>query len=319
MTKPAVPCARGYYCPEGTSTPDQFPCPAGSYSWRTDLIHQDECFACPAGSYCEEGSIEPTGVCDAGYYCEASSTTAMQAECPAGTYSSTTGLKTSAECLTCPMGHYCNNDVDNGAGLTGVNQCPEGSYNPFTNIGYPDEATATAAGSTRFCMPCPAGYYCPNLGTVVPTACGTGKYSPEGQIECTSCEAGYICKLTATADTDKEPCAAGYHCEASFELAYEPQHIDTTYSCPPGYYCGDGTVAAVACPAGYYQPTYGAIDVSECLEVPKGYYTAAVGQGDFYSNKCEPGFYCPANTGNTKTNTCPYATFRATPGAEDED
>ena len=187
LTKPMVPCAKGYYCPLNTQTPTDNACPAGTYSWRTDLKSSGECFNCPAGSYCSGGLTEPDGLCDPGYYCEANSVTATENECPAGTYSSASGLTTAAECLPCPMGSYCNNNANSLAavppttvGLTGHNLCPAGTYNPFTNVAFESETTATAEGSTSFCLDCPAGNECPNAGTIVPTACGTGMYSASG-------------------------------------------------------------------------------------------------------------------------------------------
>ena len=42
----------GYFCPNGTIADDQYPCPSGTYSNRTDLASADECDACPLGYYC---------------------------------------------------------------------------------------------------------------------------------------------------------------------------------------------------------------------------------------------------------------------------
>lgn len=33
------------------------------------------------------------------------------------------------------------------------------------------------AGVAADCVPCPGGYYCPNLGTVTPQTCGAGNFS----------------------------------------------------------------------------------------------------------------------------------------------
>jgi hypothetical protein len=37
LTKPMVPCAKGYYCPINSVSPTTNACAAGTYSWRTDL------------------------------------------------------------------------------------------------------------------------------------------------------------------------------------------------------------------------------------------------------------------------------------------
>ena len=62
-------CAQGHYCPNGTQYPNQYPCPAGSYSNKTNLANYNECWECPKGFYCVNGSVAPQGPCPAGYYC----------------------------------------------------------------------------------------------------------------------------------------------------------------------------------------------------------------------------------------------------------
>ena len=64
-------CFEGHYCSNGTKYGDQRPCPAGSWSNRTDLASSDECWVCPKGSYCPEGSTNADKKCPAGYYCPA--------------------------------------------------------------------------------------------------------------------------------------------------------------------------------------------------------------------------------------------------------
>jgi len=49
---PPDPCAQGHYCPEMTTSPDQYPCPAGTFTNRSDLFHESECEQCTAGYYC---------------------------------------------------------------------------------------------------------------------------------------------------------------------------------------------------------------------------------------------------------------------------
>lgn len=43
------PCAEGYYCPLGTVTAMQFPCPPGTFTGSTNLTAAEECTICPAG------------------------------------------------------------------------------------------------------------------------------------------------------------------------------------------------------------------------------------------------------------------------------
>ena len=69
--------------------------------------------------------------------------------------------------------------------------CPSGFYSP---------ARATT------CVPCPAGYACPDTGTK--TVCDVGSYSESGETTCTPCDAGYQCP-SRTSATSKSICPTG--------------------------------------------------------------------------------------------------------------
>lgn len=59
---------QGYYCSEGTSTPE--PCPEGTYSSRSALSGGSECSPCGGGQYCAGvGLSEPSGSCRERFYC----------------------------------------------------------------------------------------------------------------------------------------------------------------------------------------------------------------------------------------------------------
>ena len=66
-----VECPAGSYCPPGTSFATEFVCPNGTYSNRSNLVSDDQCFPCPPGLYCFGVALtEPTVLlCSAGYYC----------------------------------------------------------------------------------------------------------------------------------------------------------------------------------------------------------------------------------------------------------
>ena len=49
---PAQPCGQGHYCPLQTPAPDRFPCPAGTYTNRSDLYDASQCTICPQEYYC---------------------------------------------------------------------------------------------------------------------------------------------------------------------------------------------------------------------------------------------------------------------------
>lgn len=61
------PCPSGHYCPEGTATPYEYPCPAKTYFNLTQARDVADCLPCPGGEYCEkDGLTTPTGPCQAG-------------------------------------------------------------------------------------------------------------------------------------------------------------------------------------------------------------------------------------------------------------
>lgn len=98
-------CGSGYYCPAGTRTSTSFPCSAGSFTNRTDLAADSECYPCPLGMYCGgSGSDTPDGPCSPGYYCPLRTTASTDNPCPAGTFSDSTSLYLEAQCEDCPPG-----------------------------------------------------------------------------------------------------------------------------------------------------------------------------------------------------------------------
>ena len=181
FTNPPVKWAAGYYyCPAGSASSTQNQWPAGYYSSNTGLSASSQCLNWPAGQYCIAGSISPTGLCSAGYWCPLNSGTATQNAWAAGTYSASTGLKTSSECTVCPLGYICSS-----VAMTAPVKCAAGTYGAAAGL-------TGAVGSTW--TTCPAGYYCPE-GATTPTVWGKGKYSVAGAKDtgspvCTKCPTG---------------------------------------------------------------------------------------------------------------------------------
>lgn len=65
-------CQEGYYCPNGTISPSQYPCFPGTYTNRTDLTSAEECTPCPRGKSCGWGtavSFNKWKDCQQGHYC----------------------------------------------------------------------------------------------------------------------------------------------------------------------------------------------------------------------------------------------------------
>lgn len=72
---------------------------------------------------------------------------------------------------------------------------------------------------------------------------------------CIDCPENYYCDKEATSDTAYTLIEDGFYYTGGVGLAERPYHINTLYSCPPGYYCAGNT--QTACVAGTYQPLYG--------------------------------------------------------------
>lgn len=111
-------CLAGHYCPPGTAYPNQYPCPAGTFSDFTNLTDSSECSTCPARRACAAGSTSLSIVaCEPGYYCPSGSATTTSSQCkriserkknrllgPAGTWSNKTNIASPEECSICPAG-----------------------------------------------------------------------------------------------------------------------------------------------------------------------------------------------------------------------
>ena len=61
------PCDPGYYCPDGTTSATQYPCPAQTYYNLTMARDVADCLPCPGGEYCATNGLStPTGLCQQG-------------------------------------------------------------------------------------------------------------------------------------------------------------------------------------------------------------------------------------------------------------
>ncbi|XP_075462629.1 uncharacterized protein LOC142498005 [Ascaphus truei] len=105
--RPPVPCPRGHYCPGGTKLGTQYKCPPGTWTDRSSLASDTECYPCPAGWFCLTGAESPSGKCSAGYFCPEGAQFSSQFPCPAGTFNLKLGSVRVGECSACPMGSYC--------------------------------------------------------------------------------------------------------------------------------------------------------------------------------------------------------------------
>ena len=147
---------------------------------------------------------------------------------PAGTYGTSTGLKTATCTALCPGGTYGSE-----AGLTTSSctatcsagfACPPGSTNSTAVI---CSLGKYSLGAVGVCTSCSAGLYGDTLGL--------------SSASCTSqCPPGRYGLLGQTTSNCSGPCSAGYYCPAGATNA-------TILPCPPGQYSVAGMVGVVDC------------------------------------------------------------------------
>ncbi|XP_051895654.1 signal peptide, CUB and EGF-like domain-containing protein 3 [Pristis pectinata] len=244
-------------------------------------------------------------VCTGGGYCPVGS--AFPVPCPVGTFSNTTGLRSSEECLPCPPGLYCS-------GLT--TQAPTGPCRPGyfctgsassptqhdTKEGHYSHAgaenpepcplgTFQSAPLQSSCLTCPQGRYCNQTGLVTPPLCIQGHYCPPGSIlpiscpaghylhqkgaadisSCTLCDLGMYCSV-AGLSAPEGPCQPGYYCTRGSNTSI-PVAMPFGDICPAGYYCPFGTKHAFEnpCPVGTWNNFTSAQDIALCLPCTPGF------------------------------------------------
>ncbi|EQC38608.1 hypothetical protein, variant [Saprolegnia diclina VS20] len=318
-------CPPGNYCPVGSATGTK--CPIGTYrptlQGESDSLRRRECVMlgtialslprrlalwmgatavspndqeelwagqCPVGTFCPNATALPTP-CEAGHYCASSdlqkaSPCSPGFYCVQGSYTPTPTGQVVANGIIgneCPPGTYCP------AGTSNPIPCPSGTYSSVKQL----------ANVTQ-CLPCSAGYSCPNTGTILPSVpCPPTVYCPGNNVQVT-CPVGHYCPggvLTAPV-----PCAAGSFANIT--------GLAACFGCPARSYCYTGTVIPVPCPAGYYCPMnttfaqqYPCLpgtlsNVSslasslECASCPPGQYCSGLPPTVAPTGPCAPGYYC---------------------------
>ncbi|CAM9131044.1 unnamed protein product, partial [Ectocarpus fasciculatus] len=331
--KPTGTCEIGYYCPAGSISSREYEAPLGGYTdirgssnytecvpgFYQSMYAQDSCIQCPEGYYCPNNAMMTFQhtLCPAGYFCPLQSQTPER--CPIGTYSSQTGLHSSAQCSDCTPGYYCNS-----SGLVSVTgPCDAGYYCTLAAEQKTHDSFADSTGGV-----CPVGHYCPR-GTVAPIKCPKGTFMSstnaagdifynDMQFYCDLCSPGYSCPLRGMTASGATPCEAGYFCRYGSPSATpfcEDQFCEDMYgACPVGHFCGQQTDVPSPCEDGTYMDDTGA---TVCKQCPIGYYCAKhISTSNF--TDCPQGYYCPAGTGPS-WEPCPVGKYGASSKLQYED
>ena len=316
-------CPAGFYCPLGTETSRQYPCPVGTFSNTTGLEAESECIDCTPGDYCDAQNLtQPSGKCFAGFYCSLKAIrgdptdaseggnecpegsyceegSAAPVDCPKGTYSNVKRLTLESECTVCTSGFYCSQ--------TGLNN-PEGPClaGYYCNNGSQSDTPV----SETYGDECPEGFYCPQQSHT-PTPCPEGSYNPDKRridsSSCADCEPGTYCGTSGLAAPTGN-CTAGFYCTLG-AVSSSPSNGSTGGICPEGFYCPTGSHTPLACRNGTYANHTGA---TECYTCPAGYYCIDGINALF----CKAGFYCPEGTG-ADLLPCPQGRFSVSSGLPD--
>jgi hypothetical protein len=331
-----IACALGYYCPAGTSKPDQYPCPAGTYSNSYEATAESDCKLCPRGYACGKGYTIAKFLglpCEPGYYCPrgtpavdtGSGYAATTYPCPAGTYRAAQGARRLEDCLPCPNGNYCEK------GTKTPTSCPEGYYCPLgtkpdTKFPCRPGTYSSTKGLTNQekCLLCGLGKFCVG-GKTASEACPAGEYNnfSEEASECRKCPAGSYCEKTGT--VDPKPCDKGFYSEegASVCIGCENGHFCpetgmskdlmlSSFRCYAGMFCSDTSqknvypaLSSHGCTAGYYCPEA----TLEEIPCPPGTYNPFTGRGSLEECFVVPAGHYTSNPASTKYYKCATGHF----------
>ena len=210
--------------------------------------------------------------------------------CPNGTNDTTTlpwcpCSSSSSSRMACPAGHWCS------AAAYGDMQLPT------------DEVMRAAlreAGAV--CVPCEAGFECPQGTFSRPQKCTSGSYCEAGGLP-TVCPPGSFC---VTGSPRPYICDVR---ELSVQSPTVPVNDPTILAflgsgATPilGNYCPSGSDALTrGCPGGYYCP-----NASTRVDCPRGHYCAA---WSIAPTRCSPLMSCPANTDRPSYDPVAFVIF----------
>ena len=184
------------------------------------------------------------------------------------------------------------------------------------------QASAGCAGR------CPAGYHCPDSGTVIPTVCPAGSACPAGSsvaiacpdgtwasdqglesiIECLQCPMGSYCPTGAVRPKECNPgtyssAPSAGQCAMCPRGTYQSHANQTECTvCEAGFICAEGATTPVPCKAGTFLNATGRWSEAQCQPVPVDFWAPL---GSALPEACPAtGFFCPG-AANDAVNKVP--------------
>lgn len=286
-------CEPGYFCPPGSTSSKQVPCPKGYYRSTVGAGSLTDCSLCPAGAYCPRGTSDALA-CPRGFYCIEG--LSEPEPCNPGTYGSLSGLRSSSDCSPCDGGSYCD-----GYGLTVPSGpcspgyfCSSASQTSTPAVIFNEYQNFTRFGSNGIC---PRGFFCP-LGTSIPMPCPIGTFNHQqgssSDNACTACTQGFYCDREGIS-SPTDLCTQGFYCPTGSISGTQVQAI-------PGYYSVVGSYEMTPCPPTQYS---NAFHQSSCRPCPVGHFCA--NKATSIPVICPAGSYCEAST--ALPVRCPAGTF----------
>jgi len=252
--------------PEVVKSPKYNSCPQGSYFDGS----KNGCYKCPAGKY---------------------STASYSRESVKGSAFTIAGGTCNQ---ICPIGHFC----------------PEGSIKPIKCEG--GKYGAISGQTSKECSgPCKPGFFCtPGSTKPDPYPCGmVNYYCPVGTTVRYKVNEGFYSIPENVSDlyrTAQLPCPPGSYCIGG--LKYDcpagkynsiSNQVSCSSLCPRGFYCPQGSIYPIACPAGKYGSDIG-MKTADC------------------SGKCQPGFWCGDASISATQNACVSGRYGAEYGLQTE-
>ena len=177
--------------------------------------------------------------------------------CPAGTFSTRTGLRSDRECTETPPGHY------SGRGASTPSECARGH---------------AAVGGMPICTRCEGGTV-PDEHSAQCTLCGLHSFAVAGSGDCTACQPGEF--------TDDKGAPSSDYCRLCAPGSVRNSDNTECAACPRSTFALSGDVTCTGCPVNQFTHFVGATSEDYCTICSAGSVR------NYNDTAC---IACPANT-----------------------